>query len=162
MFRMLLSCILCWCLGWLIVTRGSTARPWSHSCKSVLPELTHHPERMIDRAREYPHLQVIHPGIEKVHSLINCSYGPVGELNERTRVVTDYNNPEITTCCTLSLDTPDWRELRLRSNGTSPGYFRQRGDSRPGDETWNPNILETQTDPVRRGCLLYTSPSPRD
>ena len=193
---MFLSCILCWCLGWLIVTRGSTARPWSHSCKIVLQELTHHPERMVDRVQEYPHLQAIQPGIEKVHSLINCSYGPVGALNERTRVGTDPNKPGVTSRSTLSLDIPDWRELKLRSNGTNLGYFRQRRDFHSGDETWNENtdnplfssysplelikvssrfleyysppypniqllglmilswslnILETQTDPVRRG-----------
>ena len=150
---------------------------------------------MADRVQEYPHLQIVQPGIGKVHSLINCSYGPVGELNERTRVGTNHNNPGVTTRSTLSLDIPDWREPDLRSDGTNLGYFRQIRDFNPRDETWNEdaynpiissfrpvgrmtshkflgyhpshypdlqimglmilswrlNILETQTDPVRRG-----------
>ena len=192
---MFFACILCWCLGWLTVTRGSTARPWSHPCKIGLQESNHHPESMVDKMQEYPHLQAIQPGIQKVRCLINCSFRPVGALNERTRVGTNPSNPGVTSRSTLTLDIPDWRELNLRSSGTNLRYFRRRKDFHPGDETWNEstynpitssssplelinpnsrfleyysphypnlqilglmilswslNILETQTDPVKR------------
>ena len=135
---MFIACMLYYCLGWLIETgAGSTARPWTHPCKIVLQEQRCHPEYVAQEMQCSTHQQAIQPGIQNVRWLTNCSFGPVGALNERTRVGNDPDNPGVKSCLTLILETPDWRELNLKSGGTSPGYFRRRRDSHSGDEPWD-------------------------